>query len=141
MPRIAQVILALIIGLALLTWAASGVVETTVREWFERDVNSRAHLALTSASQSLAHVWGDPKELDGQLQAFAREERVMAVSACGADLSMRFSTPGFPQEFNCSEVGSRVRTVDSTAGNAEQPLHEWNTIATLLSLAKMAICP
>jgi len=131
MPRIAQVILALIIGLALLTWAASGVVETTVREWFERDVNSRAHLALTSARQSLAHVWGDPKELDGQLQAFAREERVMAVSACGVDLSTRSSTPGFPQEFNCSEVGPRVRTADSTAGSAEQPLHEWSTIATL----------
>lgn len=131
MPRIAQLILALIIGLALLTWAASGVVETTVREWFERDVSSRAHLVLTSASQSLAHAWSDPKELDGQLQAFAREERVMAVLACGVDLSTRSSTPGFPQEFNCLEVGPRVRTADSTSGNAEQPLHEWSTIATL----------
>ena len=42
-------------GLALLTWAASGVVQTTAREWFERDVNSRAQLVLMGAEQSLAN--------------------------------------------------------------------------------------
>ena len=40
----ARFILALIVGLALLMWAASGVVQTTAREWFERDVSSRAQL-------------------------------------------------------------------------------------------------
>ena len=37
--------LALIVGLALLTWAASGVVESTVREWFGRDAQSRSQFA------------------------------------------------------------------------------------------------
>ena len=46
MPRMARLILALILGLALLTWVASGVVQTTAREWFERDVNSRAKMVL-----------------------------------------------------------------------------------------------
>ena len=57
MPRMAQFILTLIVGLALLTWAASGVVQTTAREWFERDVGSRAQLVLVGANQSLANAW------------------------------------------------------------------------------------
>ena len=61
MPRMARLILALIMGLALLTWAASGVVQTTAREWFERDVNSRAQLVLVGASQSLANAWYGPR--------------------------------------------------------------------------------
>ena len=61
MPRMAQFILALIVGLALLTWAATDVVQTTARGWFERDVSSRARLVLAGASQSLANAWyGDP---------------------------------------------------------------------------------
>ena len=39
---------ALIVGLSLLTWAASGVVQTTAREWFERDVQSRSARLLVS---------------------------------------------------------------------------------------------
>ena len=130
MPKIAQVILALILGLALLTWAASGVVETTAREWFERDVISRAHLVLTGASHSIANTWNDPSELERQLQGIARDERVMAVAACGTDLSTRSITAGVPQEFNCAEVGPRVRASESTAAQ-EESFHEWHTVATL----------
>ncbi len=101
-------ILALIVGLALLTWVASGVVQTTAREWFERDVNSRAQLVLTGARQSLADAWYDPENLQKQLAALARDERVMGAAACDADLNTRSSTPGFPEEFSCSAVGSRV---------------------------------
>ncbi len=131
MPRIAQVILALIVGLALLTWAASGVVETTAREWFERDVTSRAHLVLTSASHSLASVWNDPPELNAQLLAIAHDERVMAVAACNTDLSTRSSTTGFPQEFGCLEVGPRVRAADLNKREPEDPFHDWSTVATV----------
>jgi trehalose 6-phosphate synthase len=131
MPRIAQLILALIVGLALLTWAASGVVETTAREWFERDVRSRAHLVLTSASHSLVGAWNNFAELNSLLLGIARDERVMAVSACNTDFSARSSTPGFPQEFNCMEVGPRVRTADRAAGETQESFHEWSTIASL----------
>ena len=44
MPRMAQFILALLLGLAVLAWTASSVVQTTARQWFERDVDSRAQL-------------------------------------------------------------------------------------------------
>ena len=116
MTRVARFILALIVGLALLTWATSGVVQTTAREWFERDVNSRAQLVLIGARQSLADTWNDPENLQRQLAALARDEHVMGAAACGDDLSTRSSTPGFPIEFSCSEVGSRVRGADAAAG-------------------------
>jgi len=121
----------LIVGLALLTWAASGVVETTAREWFERDVISRAHLVLTSASGSIANAWNHPEELNGLLTGIARDERVMALEACNADLSPRSITEGFPQEFNCLEVGPRVRNGDPVAGPGQGRFLEWSTISSL----------
>lgn len=128
MPRMAQFVLALLVGLALLTWAASGVVQTTAREWFERDVSSRAHLVLVGASQSIAAAWfGDPKDQQNQLTDLARDERVMGVLACNVDLSPRASTPGFPEEFGCSVVGSRARAVEGSANE----LQEWSTVAEL----------
>ena len=131
MPRVARFILALIVGLALLMWAASGVVQTTASKWFERDVSSRARLVLTSAQQSLADAWYDPTGLETQLGALARDERVMAAAACSADLGPLSSTPGFPDEFSCSEVGSRVRAADPASDNSGQRFHEWSTVATL----------
>src|SRR5688572_11876019 len=125
MPRMARLILALIMGLALLTWAATGIVQTTAREWFERDVSARAQLVLVGASQSLANVWyGEPANLQRQLMDIARDERVIGVAACDADLTPRFSTPGFPEEFRCSAVGSRVRAAD-TYDNEGGTLREW----------------
>ena len=131
MTRVARFILVLIVGLALLTWAVSGVVQTTVREWFERDLRLRAQVVLTSARQPLADAWDDPGSLQKQLVALARDERVMGAAACSADLSTRSSTPGFPEDFNCYAVGSRARAADTIAGKSTQNFHEWNTIATL----------
>jgi trehalose 6-phosphate synthase len=131
MSRIAQLILGLLAGLALLTWVASGVVETTAREWFERDVSARAHLFLTGANPSLAQAWNNPQELHSDLVAIARDEHVMATAACGADLSTRAATAAFPVEFDCVEVGPRM-LIDTPRGGTEQPsFREWSTIATL----------
>ncbi len=131
MTRTARFILALLVGLALLTWAASGVVQTTAREWFERDVNSRAQLVLVGARQSLADAWYDPGDLQKQLVALARDERVIGAAACGADLSTRSSTPGFPDEFSCLAVGPRVRAANPVTGKDNEAFHQWSTVATL----------
>lgn len=131
MRRMAQFVLSLILGLALLTWAASSVVQATAREWFERDVSSRAQLVLVGARQSLANAWhGDPTTLKILLLDIARDERVMGVALCDADLTLRASTPGFPDEFGCWAVGSRVR---GSSSNADQVMSEWNSVATLPS--------
>ena len=127
MPRMAQVIIALIVGLALLTWATSGIVQTTAREWFERDVSSRAQLALVGAGQSLATAWyWTPQDLEKQLTDIARNEHVIGVAACNADLSLKYRTPGFPDEFRCSAVGSRIRTRGVTGETAGE-IQEWTT--------------
>jgi len=123
----AQFVLALLVGLALLTWAASAVVQTTAREWFERDVNSRAQIILVGASKSLAHVWeGDSSELQKELNTLGRDEHVMGVLVCNADFTSRLSSPGFPDDFNCPALGSRARVPSNPAR-----LREWSTVATL----------
>ncbi len=123
--------LALIVGLSLLTWAASGVVQSTVREWFERDVQSRSQLVLIGARPALADAWYDPAILNKQLSALAQDARVIGVAACGADFSTRSITPGFPQEFSCLAVGPRLREARSSASQANGGLQEWSTEATL----------
>ncbi len=123
LSRIAQVVLALLVGLSVLLWAASGAVDSTVRRWFERDVNAHSSLVLTGARQSLANAWeADPKTLGSELADLSRDERVMGVSLCNADLTQRAHTPGFPDEFGCWVIGSRARDKGG-----------WNTVASLPS--------
>jgi trehalose 6-phosphate synthase len=125
--QLSQFVLALIVGLALLTWAASSVVTTTAREWFERDVNSRARLVLAGARQPLANVWdSDPDALRDYLVELARDERVMGVATCGTDFNLRSSTPAFPEEFSCWAVGNRAGALAATAAD---PF--WTSVATL----------
>jgi trehalose 6-phosphate synthase len=124
-------ILVLLLGLALLALAASDVIESTARQWFERDTASRAQLVLVGAEPSIADSWyGDPKDLQKQLTQIWRDERVMGVAVCDGDLKTRASTPGFPQEFNCWAVGTRVRAPES---GSEGRLHftRWSTVSTL----------
>jgi trehalose 6-phosphate synthase len=131
MTRMARFILALIVGLALLTLAVSGVVQTTAQGWFERDVRSRAQLVLTGERQSLADTWNDPENLDRQLEALARGDRVIGAAACDADLSTRSSTSAFPEEFGCTKVGTRLRASDPIADKESSGVHEWSTVASL----------
>ncbi|MEO8596933.1 MAG: trehalose-6-phosphate synthase [Candidatus Solibacter sp.] len=131
MPRMAQFILALLLGLALLGWAASGVVQNTARRWFERDVDSRAQLALVGATASLANAWyGNPQDLDKQLGDLTRDERILGAAACNSNLTPRAKTPGFPEDFGCWQVGSRVRAADPRTGD-EGRLHQWSTVASM----------
>ncbi len=122
---------ALIVGLFLLTWAASGVVESTAREWFERDVQSRSQLVLIGARPALADSWYDTANLNKQLVALAEDAHVIGVAACGADLSTRAITPGFPQEFSCHTVGSHIRPADPSATPSNRGSQQWSTEATL----------
>lgn len=129
MTRVARLILALIVGLAVLTFAASGVVETTVRQWAERDMEARALLVLMGARPALADSWHDPSALIRQLNALDSDERVIGAAACGADNSTRAITADFPQAFSCLDVGPRVRDLASSA-LIRKP-QDWSIVATL----------
>jgi trehalose 6-phosphate synthase len=132
MRRVAQFVLLLIVGLAVLTWAASSVVRTTAQEWFERDVSSRARLALVGARQSILSAWREDgvAPLQRQLMDLLRDERVMAVAACDVDFTLRASTPGYPEEFGCWSVGSRMRA-SGLSSDANDDIQSWGNIAAL----------
>jgi len=130
MPRLAKFVLALLVGLALLTWAASSVVQTTARGWFERDVSARSRIMLLGARDPIRVAWyQSPGEMQKQLGTLARDERVMGAAACDPDLSVRARTPGFPDDFGCFAVGSRARSDDGSPG----PIQEWSTVSALPS--------
>ena len=130
MSRLVQFVLALIVGLALLAWVVTGFVETTARQWFQRDATLRAGLAVSGARTSLAAHWHEDQrdELQSQLTDIARDERVMAVAACEPDLSTLASTPGYPSEFGCREVGRDLKPADGPPG---QSMHEWHEVSHL----------
>ena len=80
--------LALVAGLALLTWGASVVVSRTTRAWFERDMLLRAELAVSGARETLVAHWavGQQAELRKTLIELTHDERVLGAAACAADL-------------------------------------------------------
>ncbi len=118
---------AFIACMAIVTWAAAGVLQSTATEWFERDINARAELVMVSARQSVASAWFDDENLKKQLMELARDERVIGVALCNGDAGLRIATPGFPEEFACGTVGARMRSTDAARG----ALREWTTIGLL----------
>ena len=129
-PRLVQFVLAMIAGLALLAWGVAGFVQETARRWFENDLSLRARLVVTGSRASLAADWHKDRqrELQAQLIEIARDERILAVAACGTDFSMLASTPGFPNEFGCREIGARASSSESSS---QDSLREWNTVSRL----------
>lgn len=124
-------LIAMIVGLTALSGAAWWFVMETTHDWFEKDVELRAQLAVTSAQPALVDSMrrNDVVTLRQELLNITRDERVMAVDLCGPDLKPLGSTPQFPKEFSCALVGPRVRpTADAPADrwtlwhtNAELP--------------------
>ena len=102
---------ALIAGLGLLTWGASVLVNRTTREWFDRDIRLRSDLAVSGARAALVARWNpqEPDQLRGILEEIARDERIMAVAACGADLTLLARTVHFPPQLSCSAINGRLR--------------------------------
>ncbi len=129
-PRLVQFVLAMIVGLAVLALGVAGFVQETARRWFERDLSLRARLVVTGSRASLAADWPKDRqrELQAQLIEIARDERILAVAACGTDFSMLASTPGFPNEFGCREIGARASSSESSS---QDSLREWNTVSRL----------
>ncbi len=129
-PRLAKFLLALITGLGLLAWVVAGVVQETARQWFERDLSLRARLVATGSRSSLAANWhpNQQSELAAQLIEIARDERVMAVAACDMQRSLLASTPGFPIEFGCREIGLRASLSDNPS---MMSFRDWSTVGRL----------
>jgi trehalose 6-phosphate synthase len=109
---------ALVLGLAVITWLASVAVQKTTRDWYERDVNLRAALVVSGAREALIAHWSEKERpaLRELLSEIARDERIMAVAACGDDLTLLARTKDYPEGFGCREIGARVRGDGGDAG-------------------------
>ncbi|MBI4586513.1 MAG: trehalose-6-phosphate synthase [Planctomycetes bacterium] len=130
MYRSYSVILILILGLGLLTWAASMVVNQTIRGWFERDMALRAQLAVSGARMALIFCWrqGNQEEIRKLLTAITHDDRIMAAAACDANLSVVSKTADFPDQISLVEIGHRVRPM---ANSPPEEWKEWQSIADL----------
>ncbi len=130
MSRAIQFVAALILGLGLLTWMASVVVNKTTRDWWERDIGLRAQLAVSGARQALISHWNKEQRTDlrGLLVDITHDERIMAAAACTADFTLLTRTPDYPREFGCEELGKHVRPV---AGEPASGVRPWKAIMPL----------
>jgi trehalose 6-phosphate synthase len=128
--RAGRFVVGLVVGLALVTWAGSVIVDRTTRAWFERDITLRAHLAANGARQALIAHWSseDAGVLQQLLADLTRDERVMAAAACGPDLATLASTPSFPADFSCRSVGPHVRPEGE---RPEAPWYAWEEQSSL----------
>jgi trehalose 6-phosphate synthase len=130
MPHASRFLIVLILGLALVTWVASALVRETTRAWFERDINLRAQLAVNGARQALTAHWANEErdDLRNVLTELTRDERIMAAAACSADFTLLTRTEEYPEQFDCREVGRRVRSAPADGMASSQPRH---TVAAL----------
>src|ERR1700688_4280094 len=108
-------LLGLVLSLAILTWVTAVLVQRTTRRWFVNDVRLRAELVVRGAREALSNHWDDydRRELRRILEEITRNDRIMAAAACTADLTLLTSTPGFPPQFSCGDVGAHVRHSDA----------------------------
>ena len=103
MTRAMRLAVALVVGLAAMTFGAARLVQVQMRAWFDKDVNLRARLAVTGARGELASSWrSDPARLYSVLSEMAQDERIMGACACdgngatvarGATSAIRARTP------------------------------------------------
>ncbi len=130
MQRAVRFAFALVLGLGLLTWAASVIVRRTTREWFEKDVSLRAELVVNGARRELAANW-DPQrraELTNLLAELTHDERIMAAAACAGDGRLLARTRDFPLELSCESLGTHVRA------RPESPASSWRTWNSIVEL-------
>lgn len=130
MRRLLQFLVALVLGLGLVAWIASRIVDQQTREWFDKDLNLRAALAISGARQALIGHWHkeDRADLQGLLTEITHDERIMAAAACASDLTLLTKTADFPEQFTCRAIGTQIRPA------APSPSAAWLSWSTIQSL-------
>jgi trehalose 6-phosphate synthase len=128
--RALRFIVALVAGLAFLTWGAFVVVTRTTLEWFDRDIQLRTKLAVAGTHDALVASWGHDRsaQLRRILVDLTRDERIMAAAACNWDLTLVAQAGEYPAQLSCSTLGPHVRPAMDT------PAREWIPWASVIPL-------
>ena len=116
MPQAIRFLVALVVGLALLTGVAAVGVHRMTRRWFENDVALRAQLAVNGARQALLrNLEGrDRRGLTSLMEDMARDEWVLGVAFCGNDLGQLAQSQNYPRTLPCADLAARVRGPEGT---------------------------
>src|SRR3954451_5792755 len=106
MARTIRFLVALVLGLALLTGVASVGVHRMTRRWFENDVALRAQLAVSGARQALlANLRSkDRRALASLMEDMGRDDWVLGVAFCGKDLEQLARSQNYPRTLRCSDL-------------------------------------
>jgi trehalose 6-phosphate synthase len=108
MPRLARFLVAVLASLALLTAIAYAGLTRVIGDWFERDLELRAHLAVSAARSSLLRNWTEnPVRLTETLTNISHDERIMGAAACSMDGELLVATEGYPPEASCRAMLAR----------------------------------
>jgi len=101
-----RVLVPLLAVLALLAFAATSLLNRAARSWFERDVATRARLAVSGAREALASrlATEDRGRLGPLLDAIVRDEHILGAAACGPGGATLARTRGLPASFACDAV-------------------------------------
>jgi trehalose 6-phosphate synthase len=103
--------LVLVAALAALTLAALGLVQRTIRAWFERDIALRSDLALSGARRPIVTLWDrrDWPALNEVLQEVTHDERLLAIGLCGEGHRLVAETASYPQALACDDLLDRLK--------------------------------
>ncbi|MFO0578821.1 MAG: trehalose-6-phosphate synthase [Polyangia bacterium] len=116
MSRSIRFLLLLLAGLGLLSIVATLSVQSTMRRWFEKDLNLRSQLAYSGARLSLVEHWHQPAVLRQILDELCSDERLMGAAACDGAGNLLTRTAGYPAALGC-------RPLAGGAAEAERELH------------------
>jgi trehalose 6-phosphate synthase len=110
MGKTGKFLVALVLGLAALTWIGADLVQKTARNWFDEDIALRVRLVANSAATTIADrvLQDDVKGLNRLIEAIARDERIMAVALCDRRGAALAQTASFPAGLTCPEIGDRM---------------------------------
>jgi len=113
----------LVVGLGVVTWVASVVVQKTTHRWFEKDLDLRAQLAVGGARAALIPAWREARTSDLQavLTEITRGERILSSAACGADSRFLARTEEFPPELGCADLAAHLRPDAGASADAWKP--------------------
>ena len=105
-----RVLVPLLAVLALLAYGATSLLNHAARSWFERDVATRARLAVSGARDALVTRLAaeDHRRLGTALDALVRDEHIVGAAACGTAGESLARTRGLPAPFGCAAVMARV---------------------------------
>ncbi len=106
MRRTWKFLLALLVGLALLTWSADELMQRTLWHWTERDLQLRGDLALRGARRSLLAAWQarNFQNIRDALSELTRDERLLAAAACGLPSDVHVQTEELPPQLSCKNL-------------------------------------